>query len=280
MSEQPDEPTAAQEEILSLLDDAEEALYSQEDPAECIDMCNAGLEKVEDEELFVQLIVLKTEAQMLAELDGMAIDTLQELDSCQLDEPMLMCDVADLWFHLGDEQRAGELYTAALELDGELADAHYGLGLVLDAMGDHDGMIAQWKRVRELDELAPHGEVHVSLDELQRIADEALAELPPKVIELLQNVPILIEDLPAVELVSQGADPRMLGLFDGHSMLEQDTTGGQPPALTTIHIYQRNLERGADDEDDLAEEIRITVLHETAHYFGLDDDDLEGLGLG
>lgn len=280
MSEQPVEPSAEQEEILALLDEAEEALYSQEDPAECIDLCNAGLDKVEDEELFVQLIVLKAEAQLTAELDGMAVSTLQELDSCSIDEPLLLCDVADMWFHVGDEQRAGELYTEALELDDELADAHYGLGLVLDTIGDRDGMVAQWKRVRELDAAAPHAEVHVSGDELQRIAEEALAELPPQVIELLRNVPILIEDLPSAELVAEGADPRMLGLFDGHSMLEQDTTGGQPPALTTIHIYQRNIERGADDEHDLAEEIRITVLHETAHYFGLDDDALDELGLG
>jgi predicted Zn-dependent protease with MMP-like domain len=217
---------------------------------------------------------------MTAELDGMAITTLQELDSCPIEEPMLLCDVAEMWFHLGDEQRAGELYTAALELDDQLADAHYGLGMILGLTGDQDGAIAQWKRVRQLDATAPHAEVHVSVETLQRIADEALSELPEQALELLRNVPILIEDLPSEELVAEGADPRMLGLFDGHSLLEQESLGGQSPSVTTIHIYQRNIERGAEDEDDLAEEIRITVLHETAHFFGLDDDALDDIGLG
>ena len=51
------------------------------------------------------------------------------------------------------------------------------------------------------------------------------------------------------------------------------------PSITTIHLFKRNLERIAGDLDELAEEVRITVLHETAHYFGLDDEDLERLGL-
>ena len=51
------------------------------------------------------------------------------------------------------------------------------------------------------------------------------------------------------------------------------------PLVTNILLFKRSLERFATDEDHLAEEIRITVLHETAHYFGLDEDDLEALGL-
>jgi len=50
--------------------------------------------------------------------------------------------------------------------------------------------------------------------------------------------------------------------------------------VTTIHIYKTNLERFVgDDRAALVDEIRITILHETAHYFGLDDDDLAKLGL-
>ena len=49
--------------------------------------------------------------------------------------------------------------------------------------------------------------------------------------------------------------------------------------VTTIHLYRSNLERTAVDREHLAAEVRITVLHETGHYFGLDEDDLERLGL-
>jgi len=55
--------------------------------------------------------------------------------------------------------------------------------------------------------------------------------------------------------------------------------GDVPTTATHIRLFKRNLERIAHDLDDLAEEVRITVLHETAHYFGLEDDDLEKIGL-
>jgi predicted Zn-dependent protease with MMP-like domain len=89
-------------------------------------------------------------------------------------------------------------------------------------------------------------------------------------------VPILIADLPSEAQLADGLDPRLLGLFDGTAMPD----GGElATSVTTIHLYRRNLERASVDLDQLAAEVRITVLHETAHYFGLDEDELEALGL-
>jgi predicted Zn-dependent protease with MMP-like domain len=78
--------------------------------------------------------------------------------------------------------------------------------------------------------------------------------------------------------VLEGLDPRTLGLFHGIAMPRQSALGGGPEN-GLIHLFQRNLERDAFDEDDLAEQIRITVLHETAHYFGASEDDLKRFGL-
>ena len=54
---------------------------------------------------------------------------------------------------------------------------------------------------------------------------------------------------------------------------------GAGPETGLIHLFQRNLEREAEGEDDLAEQIRITILHETAHYFGADEQDMHRFGL-
>lgn len=105
---------------------------------------------------------------------------------------------------------------------------------------------------------------------------ETLAELPPQIRERLQRVPILIDTLPSEALVADGLDPRLLGVFQGTPMPDD---GSSVPTITNIVLFRTNLERFASDEEDLAAEIRITVLHETAHYFGLDEDDLERLGL-
>jgi predicted Zn-dependent protease with MMP-like domain len=68
----------------------------------------------------------------------------------------------------------------------------------------------------------------------------------------------------------------MLGVFSGTPMPEG---GDLAPSVTNIRLFKTNLERAAHDLDHLADEVRITVLHETAHYFGLDEDDLVDIGL-
>jgi predicted Zn-dependent protease with MMP-like domain len=95
---------------------------------------------------------------------------------------------------------------------------------------------------------------------------------------LLRDVPIIVAELPAEADVETGLDPRALGLFTGTAYPDMPHVGGQP-GLTQIVLFRRNIERVADDEDDLREELRITLLHETGHFFGLDEEALEGTAL-
>jgi predicted Zn-dependent protease with MMP-like domain len=89
----------------------------------------------------------------------------------------------------------------------------------------------------------------------------------------------LIAELPAEADVEAGLDPRALGLFSGTAYPEQSHLGGQP-GLTQIVLFRRNLERVGGDDEELREEVRITMLHETGHFFGMDDAELDGAGLG
>jgi predicted Zn-dependent protease with MMP-like domain len=91
-------------------------------------------------------------------------------------------------------------------------------------------------------------------------------------------VPILVADLPARDEVEKGLDPRLLGLFAGLAYPDASSLGGQPQ-LTQILLFRKNLERVARDENDLREQIRITLLHETGHFFGMSEDDLADVGL-
>jgi predicted Zn-dependent protease with MMP-like domain len=96
----------------------------------------------------------------------------------------------------------------------------------------------------------------------EEIVDAALAELPPELARGLQNVAIVIED-------ERTDDPGLYGLWEADEYM--------PDKIT---IFRRPLQRSFPDEDELREEIRITVLHELAHYFGIDEDRLEELGYG
>jgi predicted Zn-dependent protease with MMP-like domain len=111
------------------------------------------------------------------------------------------------------------------------------------------------------------------------IADQALGELPERARQLLRDVPIVIADQPAESDVEAGVDPRSLGLFNGTPYPDASHLGGQP-GLTQILIFRRNLERIVGSDEELREEIRLTLIHETGHFFGMSDDDLEGVGLG
>jgi predicted Zn-dependent protease with MMP-like domain len=91
----------------------------------------------------------------------------------------------------------------------------------------------------------------------------ALDSLPPKVAKGLENVAVVVE-------IENPDDPDLLGLFEVDEYM---------PAR--IAIYRRPLQEDfGDDPARLEEEIRITVLHELAHYFGIDEDRLDELGYG
>jgi len=97
----------------------------------------------------------------------------------------------------------------------------------------------------------------------------ALDELPPNIAAALHNVAVVVED-------ENTDDPDLLGLYHGVPLPERGDMAGMPP--DTISIYRVPLEDSFPDPVELQEEIRITVLHELGHYFGLDEDQIADLG--
>jgi predicted Zn-dependent protease with MMP-like domain len=97
----------------------------------------------------------------------------------------------------------------------------------------------------------------------------ALDELPPNLASALTNVAVIVED-------ENPEDPELFGLYHGVPLPERGDMAGMPP--DTISIYRIPLEESFPDPEELREEIRITVLHELAHYFGLDENRLAELG--
>jgi predicted Zn-dependent protease with MMP-like domain len=97
----------------------------------------------------------------------------------------------------------------------------------------------------------------------------ALDELPPTIADALRNVAVVVEE-------ENPEDPDLLGLYHGVPLPERGDMAGMPP--DTISIYRIPLEESFSDPVELQEEIRITVLHELGHYFGLDEDRIAELG--
>ncbi len=252
-------------------------LHGNGDPDAALETVETAFDFIDEEEDLVEAIYIKTEALLARDEKPAARQTLAELSSSVIDDSELALDLAELALAAEDPATATKWVEAARKLEpASEADALHLLGRIHEAAEDRAKMIDAWQQVRILDAKLPPPPITVSDDEVEQIAIDTLAELPQNIRTKLEKVPILIDTAPSKEMVADGLDPRMLGLFQGTPMPD---AGNAAPAVTNILLFKSNLERFALDEDHLAEEVRITVLHEAAHYFGLDESDLEALGL-
>jgi predicted Zn-dependent protease with MMP-like domain len=99
--------------------------------------------------------------------------------------------------------------------------------------------------------------------------DRVLRSLPAELREAIKNVEIAVEE-------EDPEDPDLFGQYVGVPLTERGDWAGRLP--DRIRIFRRPLVESFPDPDELEAEIRITVLHEVAHYFGFDEDRLDDLG--
>ena len=116
----------------------------------------------------------------------------------------------------------------------------------------------------------------------RQLVREAVAELPPALLERVHNVAIVIERRPtARDRKAAGVWPgrTLLGLYHGIPLTQRGEYYNLVPP-DKISIYQEPIEEFCRDDDEVREQVRKTVLHELGHYFGIDDDRLHELGMG
>lgn len=112
----------------------------------------------------------------------------------------------------------------------------------------------------------------VSRQRFEELVGEALDEIPPELLGLLDNVVIQVAD-------RDPDDPALLGVYHGTALTERlsDYTFALPDAIT---VYRLPILEMCVDEDEVAREVAITVVHELGHHFGIDEERLHELGWG
>ena len=123
--------------------------------------------------------------------------------------------------------------------------------------------------------------IRLSAEEFDEIASRAIERIPRELRDFLENVVITVQPAPSAELLEEmGMDPEedtLLGLYQGIALTERSAT--DPPLYPdTIFLFQEPLEEMCDSVEEIEEEIEITVVHEIAHHFGIDEDRLAELG--
>jgi predicted Zn-dependent protease with MMP-like domain len=281
----PEQAMAAYEKAMALdADYVEPRLLAAElaavegDGETALELCEEALDVADEEEDYLDALLLKAEVELAEEDPDAAASTLAELPPVDLPTAGHHQRAAECLLELEEIDEAERHFQAAARLAPESADPIYGLGLVAEARGDEDAQRAQFRQVATLDRKAPAPAWALSAARLEERVEAALAELPGKAQKLLADVPILVEDYPSDELIDEGLDPRLLGLFTGVPYPEQSALDATP-RLERVLLFQRNIERVARTAEEVEEQIRVTLLHETGHFFGMDEEDLADVGL-
>jgi predicted Zn-dependent protease with MMP-like domain len=103
-----------------------------------------------------------------------------------------------------------------------------------------------------------------------QLVEGALDSIPPELGRLMRNVAVVVED--------EGASPNLLGLYHGVPLTNRSPTSYAGVLPDRITIYRLPICRRCRTPEEVADQVRVTVVHEVAHHFGIDDDRLDELG--
>ena len=113
--------------------------------------------------------------------------------------------------------------------------------------------------------------MHLDAEAFEALVVDELDELPDDMVDGLENVVFVVEDRP------EDGSLDTLGLYEGWALTERDRYGfGEMP--DRIILFREPLLAMCDDENQLRDEIHVTLVHEIAHFYGIDDDRLHELG--
>jgi predicted Zn-dependent protease with MMP-like domain/Flp pilus assembly protein TadD len=252
---------------------------------DAVERADALLEKPLDPAVEAEIYYLKAKACFYVDdLDG-ALFLLRRAIQTHSEVPVYRSFEGQILFEFGHFERARRSLEQALALEPDSAHSLYHLALVAEHLGDHEKAEELFVRA---DEAAPDqypAPVRMEPGNFQQVAEQAVRSLPANIRRYIANCSILVEELPREELIrGDKVSPQILGLFDGTPATEP---GGSPTWGTVpregpdrIFLFKRNLEKVAQDRADLVRQIQITVKHEIGHYLGLDEDEIDKLGLG
>ena len=209
------------------------------------------------------------------------------------DHPTYSAFEGHVLFEMGDYPASRRVLERAAHIDPDSPHVAYSLGLVLERIAFEEGQEGATSREEESEAIAQMALARANaLDPLLfpiplQVSDEffenaiqvALDNLPASVREYIAHVPLTVEGFPSLDMVkSERISPQILGLFMGVPRTEASCTE-QVSDLDRVILFKRNLEKICRNRDELIEQIQITVRHEIGHYLGLDEGDLERLGL-
>ena len=116
-------------------------------------------------------------------------------------------------------------------------------------------------------------------EQFEQLVEQAVKDLPKFFQEKLENLAIVVEDVPPPDIQDKFPGSVILGLYQGIPLPDRSVFYSHPYP-DVISIYQRNIEYMCRTEQEIVDQVKKTVMHEIGHYFGFDEAKLHELGLG
>lgn len=248
----------------AMLSAAEMYIHPLRDFAEALQMCDQALELAETDEELVDVLLLKFDA--LLNLGDERLDEaralLDRMPAPPYDNPMHTFLVGRAHFEIGDAVKAAPLIEEAAVKDPNHAEAWYYLGLIRAEQNDEVSAQDALLRARDLDLQQPAPPWSPTRDVFADICRQAIGRLDSVLGSYLRHAQVFVSDVPGLELVVDGIDPRVPLLFDGINPPDRPHI-----PCTRVFFYQRNLERFAGSIDALEEEVRSALEREITVAF-------------
>lgn len=270
----------------AILNAAELCIYPIADFVAAERYCEDALSLAESDEERVDALLLKFDA-LMGQGDHKAATALcQRLPRTGFENPAHAFLITRAMYEVGDVEGATALIEEAVRLNPTSPEAHYYQGLLHDEQGKTDLALVSFLKSRELDLATPPAPWSMSPEALMDAVTTVLSALPDELKSVLHQQQVFISDVPGVEVVVDGVDPRALLLLEPISSPEGRSSA--PPAMSLegspldasagdassgpterrtsekarLFIYQRNLERVSGTAEGITEELKALLERE------------------
>ena len=245
----------------AMLNAAEVYIHPLGEFDDAIAMCGAALDLAENDDEIVDALLLKFDALLGKNEVDDARALCARFPKGPFENPNHAFLVGRAFYEIGDMDRAAPLIEEAIKSSPQNPEAYYYLGLVKDERGDLRGATEAFLRSRELDfEFAPPAWT-LTRETFLVSAQRAVASLDEKLRAFLREDEVYASDVPGVEVVVDGVDPRAILLLDALSASPDD------PPTARVFVYQRNVERVAASVELVEAEIKAALEREIGATF-------------
>lgn len=248
-----------------MLNAAEVLIHPMARFEEAIALCDEVLEFADVKEERADAVLLKFDALHAMGQDPAARAVLDDLPEGPYEAPFTGYLVGRAWFEAEEFTRASALLSEAVTAEPDNADAHYFLAMTRDRLRDWKGATLSFLEARELDLRVPAPPWSPGKDVFHRTVERALGGLEPEVAAALEGALVLVADVPGMEVVADGVDPRTSVLVEGLGGEEGEAAAEGPRSFVRVFVYQRNVERNCGALEQLEEEISTQVAEEVRH---------------